>query len=65
MPNIVYIDEYQPSSASLQLGKDPVYQVSKDSEQIRVGKLEITPTMILVPIAVVGGIALLWWITKK
>lgn len=65
MPNIIYVDEYQPSSASLQLGKDPVYQVSQDSEQIRVGKLEISPTMILVPIAVVDGIALLWWITKK
>jgi len=63
--SIVYIDEYEPSSASLQL-QDPIYKVSQSQEQIQVGKLQApAPWLYLLPILVVGGIAVAWWLTKK
>ena len=63
--SVVYIDEYEPSSASLQL-QDPIYKVSQDNEQIRVRKAGISPSALyLLPLAIVGGIAFAWWLMKK
>lgn len=63
--SVIYIDEYEPSSASIQL-QDPIYKVSQDNEQIRVRKAGITPPVLyLLPIAIVGGIAVIWWLMKK
>jgi hypothetical protein len=38
MPQIVYVDEYQPSSARVTLG-DPIFQKSTQAERIQVRKL--------------------------
>ena len=62
---IEYIDEYQPSSASLTL-QDPIYKVSQDNERIRIGKAGLPSyAIILLPVLIVGGIAVAWWLTKK
>jgi len=62
---VVYIDEYQPSQASLML-EDSIYKVSQDNENIRVGKLAVpSPLVYLLPILAVGGLVALYWIAKK
>jgi len=62
---IVYVDQYEPSTASLKL-TDPIYKVSQDNEQIRVGRVALPTVSWLVPVMVVGGIiTVAWWLTKK
>jgi len=62
---IVYVDEYQPSSASLTL-QDPIYKISQDNERIRVGKLAApSPALIIIPLIVIGGIGLLYLAMRK
>jgi len=57
MVQIVYVKEYQPSSAALQLG-DPIYGRSVDDEHIRIG----APNwLILIPF--VG--LFLWLVTRE
>ena len=62
---IVYVDEYEPSSASLQV-TDPIYKISQNAERITVGRVGIPTASWLVPVVVVGGIiTIAWWLTKK
>lgn len=51
MTQVVYVNEYQPSCASLRLN-DPIYTQSLDCEQIRVG-LEHAP---LIALLIIGAI---------
>lgn len=37
MVEIVYINEYQPSSATLKLSNNPIYKDSQETEKITVG----------------------------
>ena len=63
--SIVYVDEYEPSTASLKL-TDPIYKVSQDNERITVGKVALPTVSWIVPVVVVGGIiTIAWWLTKK
>ena len=56
MPEVIYVDEYQPSSAFLRIGQDPIYRESGESETIRVA----TPAMpILAVVGLVAGIGLI------
>ena len=67
MSDIVYktVPEYQPSSAFLTL-QDPIYKVSQSKENIRIGKAGLPSyAIVLLPILIVGGIAVAWWLTKK
>jgi hypothetical protein len=62
---VVYVDEYQPSSASLTL-QDPIYKVSQDNERIRIGKAGLPSyAIILLPLIVIGGIGLIYLATRK
>jgi len=61
---VVYVNEYQPSSASLKID-DPIYKVSSDDEKIRVGKIAVpSPLLFAIPIITVGGIIALYYLTK-
>ena len=62
--SVVYVNEYQPSSATLKLG-DPIYTASKEKEKIQVGKLAPSPISYLIPLIVVGSVGLvLYWLVK-
>lgn len=52
MKQIVFVDEYQPSSATLTLN-DPIYTKSQDTENIRIGVANYTSILILFGIAAV------------
>ena len=55
---ICYIDEYQPSSASLQL-KDPIFKSSKSNEQIQVRRMAVPNwKAVAVPLVIGGAIVL-------
>lgn len=56
MSQIIYVDEYEPSSASLEVGQDPIYKVSAESEQIRVRALQ-APMNYVGPILLIGSLA--------
>lgn len=58
--SVVYVDEYQPSSARLLLGQDPIYKTSKDDERIRIRRLA-APS----PIGILIIFGLLYLITRK
>jgi len=63
--SVVYVDEYESSSALLQL-KDPIYKVSQNNEQIRVRKAGIPPSALyLLPLAIASGALLIYWLVKK
>lgn len=56
MTNIIYVNEYQPSSAHIKLGDKPIYRQSSESEIIRV----TTPTTpILAVIGLITGVGLI------
>lgn len=60
MAQIVYVNEYQSSSATLEIGNDPIYRQSRGDEHIRVGA-PLPTWVILIPL--LG--AVLWWVTKE
>ena len=60
---VVYVNEYQPSSASLKIN-DPIYKLSKDDEKIRVGKITLSPLLFAIPILAIGGIVAVYYLTK-
>jgi len=65
MQKIVYVDEYQPSSACVTIGKDdPFYKISSEAENIRVGKLAVPPATVgvLLILALAGCLVL---VTQK
>ncbi|MCJ7635795.1 hypothetical protein MUP77_25815 [Candidatus Bathyarchaeota archaeon] len=57
MPEVVYVDEYQPSSASLKIGQDPIYKGSSESETIRVA-VPAVPVLALILVGLVAGVGL-------
>jgi len=62
---VIYVDQYEASTASLEL-TEPIYKVSQDDKQIKVGRATLPTTSWLVPVLVVGGvITVAWWLTKK
>lgn len=54
MAEIVYVKEYQPSSATLKIGGDPIYRESRENELIRV-LAPVAPNFLL--IVLLGGFA--------
>lgn len=54
MPNIVYVNEYQPSSVTLSIGGDPIYKQSNKAEVIRVAVTPI-PAIALILGALLTG----------
>lgn len=48
---IIYVNEYQPSSAKLQINQDPIYSRSLEQERIRVGTPLSSMPIFLVAIA--------------
>ena len=59
MTQVIYVKEYQPSSATLSLAEDPIYKQSLDDEHIMVGA-PLPNWIIFIPI--VG--ALLWLMSQ-
>ena len=55
MSQIIYVDEYESSSASLEVGQDSIYKVSAESERIRVRALQAHNYV--APILLVGSLA--------
>jgi hypothetical protein len=63
---VIYVNEYQPSSATLKIGGDPIYKVSGDDEKIRVGKVAVpSPLLVAIPLLAIGGIIAVYWLSKR
>lgn len=57
MAQVVYVKEYQPSSATLRIGGDPIYRESMKVEYLTVGAP--FPSWLILPIGV-----LLWLLVE-
>jgi len=57
---VVYVDEYEPSSAQVRLGQDPFYKTSRDDERIRIRRLAVPS-----PIGILIILGLIYLITRK
>jgi len=57
---VVYVDEYQPSSAYLRLGQDPIYKTSRDDERIWIRRL-VVPS----PIGILIVFGLIYLLTQR
>lgn len=50
---VVYVDEYQPSSAKITLG-DPIYRGSSETESLRIGRIAApSPIGILIVLGII------------